>query len=99
MFLPKSRLKGKVALVTGGSRGIGQAIALRLAQDGADVAINYQSTKEQAQKVSKMIDQMGMADEFDKLSQIIDQMETKEHAKEVSEMIDSMGKHSCIVQA
>jgi NAD(P)-dependent dehydrogenase (short-subunit alcohol dehydrogenase family) len=95
----KGTLEGKVALVTGGSRGIGQAIALRLAKDGADVAINYQSTKEQAQKVSKMIDQMGMADEFDKLSMMIDQMETKEHAKEVSENIDSMGKHSCIVQA
>src|SRR5450756_1560644 len=95
----KGTLEGKVALVTGGSRGIGQAIALRLAKDGADVAINYQSTKEQAQKVSKMIDQMGMADEFDKLSQIIEQMETKEHAREVSEMIDSIGKHSCIVQA
>jgi NAD(P)-dependent dehydrogenase (short-subunit alcohol dehydrogenase family) len=95
----KVSLEGKVALVTGGSRGIGQAIALRLAKDGADVAINYQSTMEQAQKVSKMINQMGMADEFDKLSMIIDQMETKEHAKEVSEKIDSMGKHSCIVQA
>lgn len=97
--MPKSRLKGKVALVTGGSRGIGQAIALRLAQDGADVAINYQSTREHAQKVSKTIDQMGMADEFDALSLMIDQIETKEHAKEVSDKIDSMGKHSCIVQA
>jgi NAD(P)-dependent dehydrogenase (short-subunit alcohol dehydrogenase family) len=95
----KGSLQGKIALVTGGSRGIGQAIALRLAKDGADVAINYQSTKEQAQKVSKMIDQMGMADEFDKLSLMIDQMETKEHAKEVSEKIDSLGNHSCIVQA
>ncbi|MFA4958045.1 MAG: beta-ketoacyl-ACP reductase [Candidatus Methanoperedens sp.] len=97
--MAKANLKGKVALVTGGSRGIGQAIALRLAKDGADVAINYQSTREQAQKVSKTIDQMGMADEFDNLSIMIDQMETKENAKELSEKIDSMGKHSCIVQA
>jgi NAD(P)-dependent dehydrogenase (short-subunit alcohol dehydrogenase family) len=98
-MVQKGSLTGKVALVTGGSRGIGQEIALRLARNGADVAINYQKTKEEAQKVSKIIDQIGMADEFDKLSIMIDQMETKEHAKEVSEKIDSLGNHSCIVQA
>ena len=95
----KGDLEGKVALVTGGSRGIGQAIALRLADEGADVAINYQSTRDQAEKLSKIIDQMGMIDEFDRLSLKIDLMETKENAKEVSDIIDSMGKHSIICQA
>ncbi|MBI2938340.1 MAG: beta-ketoacyl-ACP reductase [Thaumarchaeota archaeon] len=92
-------LENKVALITGGSRGIGQAIALRLAKEGADIAIIYQSTKEEAEKVSKIVDQIGTIDEIGILYHFIDQMETKEHAKEVSELIDSMGTHSIICQA
>lgn len=47
------RLDGKTALVTGGSRGIGRAIALELGQLGARVAINYRSGKEEAEKVAE----------------------------------------------
>ena len=44
-------LSGKSALVTGGSRGIGAAIAKRLAREGADVAITYSSSRQRAQQV------------------------------------------------
>jgi 3-oxoacyl-[acyl-carrier protein] reductase len=47
-----STLDGKVALVTGGSRGIGAAVALRLARQGADVALTYQQDKRRADAVT-----------------------------------------------
>lgn len=46
-------LKGKSAIVTGGSLGIGTAIALKLAEFGANVAINYRKHKEEAEEVIK----------------------------------------------
>ena len=53
------QLKGRTALVTGASRGIGRAIALSLAQEGADVAVNYVSSDGQAKQVVELINQMG----------------------------------------
>lgn len=52
-------LNGKVALVTGASRGIGKAIALTLAKYGADVAVNYNGSKERAEETAEEIRAMG----------------------------------------
>ncbi|MDB5084785.1 MAG: 3-oxoacyl-ACP reductase [Bacilli bacterium] len=55
------RVKDRIALVTGGSRGIGEAIVIRLAEEGADVAINYMSErfKELAENVKKQVESLG----------------------------------------
>jgi 3-oxoacyl-[acyl-carrier protein] reductase len=54
-----SRLQGKAALVTGGSRGIGAAIAKQLAQDGADVALTYARSEGKAKAVVAEIEATG----------------------------------------
>ncbi|MBQ3444061.1 MAG: 3-oxoacyl-[Selenomonadaceae bacterium] len=54
-----SKLSGKVAFVTGASRGIGRAIALRLAKDGAKVALNFSSNVSKAEEVKAQIEAAG----------------------------------------
>lgn len=53
-------LNGKVALITGGSRGIGKAIAIKLASYKANIVINYTSNKEHALKVKEEIENYGV---------------------------------------
>jgi 3-oxoacyl-[acyl-carrier protein] reductase len=53
-------MKGRVALVTGGSRGIGKAIALRLAGEGADVAISYRANDAAAKETAEEVRRHGV---------------------------------------
>lgn len=53
-------LKGKCALVTGASRGIGKAIALKLASLGANLVLNYRSSEQEALEVEKQVKDMGV---------------------------------------
>ena len=55
----KGKLEGRVAIVTGASRGIGRAIARKLAEEGAKVVINYNSSAKEAEELQRQISEEG----------------------------------------
>src|SRR6266446_9968086 len=58
--LPRHLLRDRVAIVTGGSRGIGRATALRLAEAGAHVIVNYAQRKSEAEEVAHACRELGV---------------------------------------
>ncbi|MEO7538529.1 MAG: 3-oxoacyl-ACP reductase family protein [Pyrinomonadaceae bacterium] len=58
--LPNNLFAGKTAIVTGSSRGVGRATALRLAEAGADVVVNYLSNEAEATETAKMCKKLGV---------------------------------------
>lgn len=81
------RLEGKVALVTGGSRGIGAAIALRLAQEGARVAISYSSNQKAADEVLSQINKFGNSPALAIKANVSSEQETQKLIEELSKQV------------
>ena len=78
------RLDGKKALVTGASRGIGQAIAMELAREGAKVAVNYQSNDAKAQAIVDAVGSLGGAAILAKAN-LAERVEARAMVKRVAE--------------
>lgn len=57
--MPKLPLEGRVALVTGGAKRIGRSIVEKLAAEGADVAVNYSSSRKEAERLASEIRKLG----------------------------------------
>ncbi|MEV7990918.1 SDR family NAD(P)-dependent oxidoreductase [Streptomyces sp. NPDC086077] len=91
--MTEKALAGKVALIRGGSRGLGAATAVRLAREGADVAISYQSSAEKAQEVVKAIEESGVRG----AAFVSDQSGQEQAAHLVDLVMDSFGRLDILV--
>nr|WP_231701867.1 3-oxoacyl-[acyl-carrier-protein] reductase [Crassaminicella thermophila] len=82
-------LIGKTAVVTGGSRGIGKAIALKLAELGANVVVNYTRSSDKADEVVKIIKDMGR-DAIALKADVSNTEEVKNFFKEIEKKFDTI---------
>jgi len=92
--LPASLLRGRVAIVTGGARGIGRATVLRLAEAGADVVINYARNEEAAEEVARRAREFGVR----ALPLRADVSEVDQAAALVERTVEQFGKVDLLVQ-
>jgi 3-oxoacyl-[acyl-carrier protein] reductase len=88
-----NRSIGKIALVTGASRGIGRGIALRLAQEGASLAISYTAHPEQAQETEGEIKRYGV----DALAIQADASNVSQIEERVKQVVAHYGKLDILV--
>lgn len=86
-------LQGKVAIVTGASRGIGRATAIELARNGANVVVNYAGSKEKAEQVVVEIKELGV----DALAIQADIANSEQVTEMVKEAIDTFGRVDILV--
>ncbi|GAA3197200.1 MULTISPECIES: SDR family NAD(P)-dependent oxidoreductase [Streptomyces] len=89
----EKNLLGRAALVTGGSRGIGAATALRLAREGADVAVTYVNGKEAAEEVVRAVEALGRR----AVALRADAADAQEAAGAVTEAVRALGRLDILV--
>lgn len=91
--MSQNSLSGKIVIVTGGSRGIGKAIALKLAEQGANIAINYNKADSEAQAVVEAVKQMGVEAQAIQADVAV----TTEAARLIDTVLKSMGRVDILV--
>ena len=93
MTVDEKSFSGRVAIVTGATRGIGRAIALELARRGADVAFNYAKSAEAAESLTKEIEALGARS----LSAQCDVANTESAADMIKQVKDTFGRIDYLV--
>ena len=87
------KLQGKVALVTGGGTGMGRAMCLKFASEGAGVAVNYSRSQRQAEEVAETARQMGVP----AIAIKADVSQDQEAGRLVAETVDKLGRLDILV--